>query len=202
VPAPATTPAAPGPATLTGNVLGGRIELIGSGGNKVDARDLADTVVYFVPESAPKPQPRRHTMYTQGKAFDPALLVVTVGSTVAFPNSDPIRHNVYSATPGSAFDLGFYGEGEAREHVFTQPGLVVVNCNVHHVMQAQVLVLPTSHYTRADATGGYRLENLPATRGTLHVWHPRAQPSELSVALPTPAAVNRKIVLTKPRVGR
>jgi hypothetical protein len=142
-------------------------------------------------------------MYTNGKAFDPPLLVVTVGSTVAFPNSDPIRHNVYSATPGAAFDLGFYGEGEVREHVFTQPGLVVVNCNVHHVMQAQVLVLPSAHFTRVDADGRYRLGNLPGARGTLHFWHPRAAAnSSLAVALPNAAPVKRKIVLSKPRVGR
>jgi len=184
-------------------VLSGRIELSGSAANKVDVRDLADTVVYFVPESGGvKPRPGRHTMYTQGKAFDPSLLVVTVGSTVAFPNNDPIRHNVYSATPGAAFDLGFYGEGESREQVFSTPGLVVVTCNVHHVMQAQVLVVPTPHFTRVDAGGRYRLTNLPPTRGTLHFWHPRAQPSTLPVALPTRTAVDRKIVLTKPRVGR
>ncbi len=183
--------------------MSGRIELGAAGGNKVEPRDVTDTVVYFVPETAmAPPRPGRHSIYTQGKAFDPALLVVTAGSTVAFPNSDPIRHNVYSATPGAVFDLGFYGEGESREYVFAKPGLVVVNCNVHHVMQAQVLVVPTAHHTRVDGDGRYRLDQLPATRGTLHVWHPRAQSISVAVALPMAAAIDRKIVLTKPRTGR
>ena len=128
--------------------------------------------------------------------------VVPVGSTVAFPNSDPIRHNVYSTTPGSAFDFGFYGEGESRERVFDQPGLVVVNCNVHHVMQAQVLVVPTAYQTRADASGKFKLTDLPAGRGVLHFWHPRAALSSLPVSVPTGSAIERKLVISKPRVAR
>lgn len=177
--------------------------MTGSGANGAEPRDLGDTIVYFVPESGgARPKPGRFTMYTQGKAFDPPLLIVPIGSTVAFPNNDPIRHNVYSATPGSAFDLGFYGEGEAREHVFDQPGLVVVNCNVHHVMQAQVLVVPSAYQTRTDASGRYRLSDLPVGRGTLYFWHPRAGLSSLPTALPTTLAINRKIALTKPRLTR
>lgn len=141
-------------------------------------------------------------MYTQGKAFDPQLLIVPIGSSVAFPNSDPIRHNVYSATPGAAFDLGFYGEGESREHVFDQPGLVVVNCNVHHVMQAQILVLPSDYQTRVDASGKFRLTDLPAGRGVLHFWNPRAAASSLPVSVPTSTSIDRKLVLTKPRIAR
>ncbi len=141
-------------------------------------------------------------MYTQGKNFDPPLLIVPIGSSVAFPNNDPIRHNVYSATPGAAFDLGFYGEGESRDHVFDQPGLVVVNCNVHHVMQAQVLVLPTDYHTRADANGSFRLAELPAGRGVLHFWHPRAAASSLPVSVPTGTSIDRKLVVSKPRIGR
>ena len=141
-------------------------------------------------------------MYTQGKAFEPALLVVPQGSTVVFPNNDPIRHNVYSATPGAAFDLGFYGEGESREHVFNQPGLVVVTCNVHHVMQAQVLVVPTRFQTRLDASGRYRLTDLPSGRGTLYFWHPRAPLSSQGVSVPVSISIDRKIALSKPRLGR
>ncbi len=167
------------------------------------AGEIADTVIWFVPESGgARPAPGRFSVYTQNKAFDPPLLVVPVGSTVAFPNSDPIRHNVYSTTPGSAFDFGFYGEGESRERVFDKPGVVVVNCNVHHVMQAQILVLPTVHHTRPGADGRYRMAGLPAGAGELHFWHPRAGVQTLRVALPVTSQVDRRIELSKPRAGR
>lgn len=166
------------------------------------AGEIADTVIWYVPAGGgARPKPGRYSIYTQNKAFDPPMLVVPVGSTVAFPNSDPIRHNVYSTTPGSAFDFGFYGEGESRERVFDQPGLVVVNCNVHHVMQAQVLVLPSVHHTRAGADGRYRLAGLPPGRGELHFWHPRAGVQSVAVSLPS-GGIDRRIELNKPRAGR
>lgn len=202
---PAATPVAAAAAAVPaiGSTLSGRVELGTSGGNTFEARELSETVVYFVPDSGGRrPQPGRFRMYTQGKAFDPPLLIVPIGSSVSFPNNDPIRHNVYSGTPGAAFDLGFYGEGESREHVFDQPGLVVVNCNVHHVMQAQVLVLPTAYHTRVDASGKFRLDELPAGRGVLHFWHPRANPSSLPVSVPTGTSIDRTLVISKARVGR
>jgi plastocyanin len=198
-----TAPATAAAPTALSSSLSGRIELVGAGGTKVLPRDLTDTVVYFVPEQGNvRATPGRYTMYTQGKTFDPPLLVIPQGSTVSFPNNDPVRHNVFSATPGAAFDLGFYGEGEAREHTFAQAGLVVINCNVHHVMQAQVLVLPTSYQTRVGADGRYRLNDLPPGRGTLHFWHPLASPVSQGVSVPTSVSLDRKLSLSKPRVGR
>jgi plastocyanin len=203
-PAQTPTPAAEAATTpATRGTLSGRIELASSGRTKVEPRDLGGTLVYFVPDQGNvRAKPGRYTIYTQGKAFDPPLLVIPQGSTVSFPNNDPVRHNVFSATPGSSFDLGFYGEGEAREHVFDQPGLVVVNCNVHHVMQAQVMVLPTAFQSVVDAQGRYQLKDLPIGRGTLYVWNPRANPLSQSIAVTKRGTVDRKLVLTKPRVGR
>lgn len=182
--------------------LSGRVELAGNGAFRPLASEAAQTVVYYVPESgAPRPRPGRFSIYTQGKAFDPPYLVVPAGSTIAFPNNDPIRHNVYSTTPGAAFDLGFYGEGESREQLFDRPGLVVVNCNVHHVMYAEVLVLPNAHHTLATADGSFRLAGLPAGRGTLYFWHPRGGLQSQPIALPAVAPITRRLALTRSAPG-
>ena len=126
------------------------------------------------------------------------MLVVPVGSTVRFPNRDSILHNVFSRTPGSAFDFGFYGPGETKQRVFTKPGLVVVNCNVHHNMRVDVVVLSTPHYTRPDRNGRYSLAGLPKGPGTLVFWHPRADAQQVAVNLPVDAAVTRRLVASKP----
>ncbi len=170
----------------------------------MDARDRAEVVVYYLPDAgATRPQPKRFTITTRSKGFDPSVLAIPVGSTVEFPNDDPIRHNVYSATPGAAFDLGFFGEGETREQRFDRAGLITVNCNVHHLMQATLLVLDTPHFTRLDAAGNYILKGLPPGRGKLVAWHPRATPVTAALSLPgSNAAIDRELVLIKPRVGR
>ena len=82
--------------------------------------------------------------------------------------------------------------------MFNKPGLVIVNCNVHHNMRADVVVLATPYYTRPDRNGRYSLTGLPAGPGTLVFWHPRAQAQSVAVTLPTAAPVTRRMTATRP----
>jgi len=194
-------PAKAGAATR-GHALRGRVNLLVSNRQSVDARDLSETVIYYLPEQGLQaPPPRRFIMDTRSKGFSPDLLVITTGSTVSFPNGDPILHNVYSDTPGLAFDLGLYGEGETREARFDRAGLVAVHCNVHSAMQAKILVLETPFFTRADAQGRYELPDLPAGLGTLVAWHPRALALSQPIAVPTADAVELRLTVSRPRAG-
>ena len=190
------------PAASAGHLISGSVELVAKGRQKLRPGEVSDSVIYFRPStSAAAPKPGRHTMYTRNKAFDPALLVVQQGSTVAFPNSDPILHNVYSNSPGQEFDFGFYGEGETREQVFNRPGLVLVSCNVHHVMAANVLVLDTPYFTRPDASGHFELRNLPSGLGELVFWHPRGSARTQAVAIPSQGEVRQSLEINRPPLG-
>ena len=170
---PASAPVA---AVASANSLSGRLELVAGSAGAILPGELADGLVYFLPKAgAPKPKPGNFSVDTRSKGFSPALLVVPQGSTVRFPNRDTILHNVFSRTPGSSFDFGHYGPGESKQYVFNKPGLVIVNCNVHHNMRADVVVLATPYYTRPDRSGRYTLTGLPAA-----------------------AAVTRKLTATRP----
>ena len=195
-PTPAAEPAKP---VASGSTVTGRLELVAGSAGAIQAGELADGLVYFLPKAgAPKPKPGTFTIDTRSKGFSPSLLVVPQGSTVRFPNRDTILHNVFSRTPGSSFDFGHYGPGESKQVVFNKPGLVIVNCNVHHNMRADVVVLATPYYTRPDRNGRYTLTGLPAGPGTMVFWHPRAQAQSVAVTLPAAAAVTRKLTATRP----
>ena len=197
---PVAKPAsAPATAVANGNSLSGRLELVAGSAGAILPGEMADGLVYFLPKAgAPKPKPGSFTIDTRSKGFSPALLVVPQGSTVRFPNRDTILHNVFSRTPGRSFDFGHYGPGESKQYVFNKPGLVIVNCNVHHNMRADVVVLATPYFARPDRNGRYTLAGLPAGPGTLVFWHPRAQAQSVAVALPAAAAVTRKLTATRP----
>jgi plastocyanin len=129
------------------------------------------------------------------KRFEPHVLVVTRGSTVSFPNVDPIFHNAFSRTPGSEFDLGLYRRGASRAYTFHSAGLVHVYCNIHAEMAAYVLVVdPEDAFAVTDASGAFRLAGLPAGRQVLHVWSERGGEKELTVEA-TPGAAPLDIVL-------
>lgn len=179
----------------------GRLELGAGPRQSVAADEITEGLVYFLPEGgAPAPKPGRFTIATHSKGFTPNLLVVPVGSTVAFPNRDTILHNVYSRTPGSTFDLGTFGPGDARQAVLKKAGLVIVNCNVHHAMRANVVVLATPYYTRPNRDGSFRLKDLPPGPGTLVFWHPRSNAGTLPIKAGRSEPVVQRLIATKARL--
>jgi len=140
-------------------------------------------------------------MSTRRKRFEPRVLAITVGSTVAFPNRDAILHNVFSTARGNSFDIGLVAEGEGGHARFDQPGYVRVYCNVHHAMVGHILVLDTAHFVRPDANGRFQLRDLPAGAGELVVWHDRARPWRLRIESPAGhAPVDVRLDLARRRV--
>ena len=122
----------------------------------------AASIVYAERLDAPaRPQPGRFVLAQQDKAFVPGLLAVPVGSTVDFPNRDPIFHNVFSLASPAPFDLGLYRLGASRPRTFSAPAAYRVFCNIHPQMSAFILVAPTSHVTVADAAGAWSLDLPP-----------------------------------------
>ena len=88
--------------------------------SRVDAvnkqNDFSGVVVSAQPLNGPPPSASRplraHAIMLQkGKTFTPHILPVTVGTTVDFPNADPIFHNAFSSYSGEIFDIGLYPPG-------------------------------------------------------------------------------------------
>jgi plastocyanin len=108
------------------------------------------------------------------RRFSPDLLVVPVGSTVSFPNMDPIFHNIFSLSKPKSFDLGSYDKGETREVRFPKPGIVEVYCHLHPNMEATIVVTPNRWYAQSDKAGQYRIPDVPPGRYTVVAWHKSA----------------------------
>src|SRR5437870_350314 len=68
-----------------------------------------------------RPQQGKFTFRQMKKAFQPRVLAIPTGSTVEFPNDDPVFHNVFSLSPPEPFDLGLYREGASKSQTFKEP---------------------------------------------------------------------------------
>ena len=85
-------------------------------------------------------------MDQRGSQFVPHVLPVQAGTSVTFPNSDQIRHQVYSFSASKRFELPLYAGTSASPIRFDQPGIVVLGCNIHDWMIGYVVVLDTPYF--------------------------------------------------------
>ncbi|MBI2821073.1 MAG: carboxypeptidase regulatory-like domain-containing protein [Acidobacteria bacterium] len=131
-----------------------------------------DIVVFLTGSAIKAPQPPRDPLVIDQRhlRFTPRVLPIVVGTTVAFPNNDPVYHNVFSSSEARRFNLGTFPPGATRKVAFDRPGVVTILCNVHPEMLAYVVVLETPYYTRTDKKGGFRIANVPPGSYLLHFW--------------------------------
>jgi plastocyanin len=148
--------------------------VIGTGGTgeRISAKALSAVVWLkpLQPAASRTPAPGKFTLLQKNKMFTPHLLVVPVGSSVAFPNADPFFHNVFSLFDGKRFDLGLYEAGSTRSVVFSRVGVSYIFCNIHSEMSAVVIALDTPFYGVADSRGMFRIEGVPDGDYSLHIW--------------------------------
>jgi len=131
---------------------------------------------------APSAKP---VMDQKGLVFNPHVMVVQQGTTVDFLNSDNVQHNVFwpsiSGNKKEGHNMGTWPKGEKRSFTFNTPGLVPLLCNVHPEMAGYIIVSPTPYFAETDASGNYKIENVPDGKYNVVAWHEGMKPQTKSV---------------------
>jgi plastocyanin len=139
-------------------------------------KDYSGVVIWLDPVGRPAVavSPRRVEIRQKDRHFQPHVTAIPLGSTVDFPNLDPIYHNAFSNFEGDQFDLGLYRPGTSKGWSFHHPGIVRVFCNIHPTMSAIIAVVPTPWYSLTPPTGKYNIPDVPPGEYQLHIFHERA----------------------------
>ena len=110
-------------------------------------------------EGTPAPVEKSVVMDQKGLLFQPHIMVVQVGTTVEFLNSDKVQHNVFwpsiSGDKKKSHNMGTWPQGQKRPFKFTEPGVVTLLCNVHPEMAGYIIVVPTAHFAETAADGSF-----------------------------------------------
>jgi plastocyanin len=165
--------------------VSGRVELRDSKDAAVRKKmDFSGVVIWLEPVAgkAPLPAAAHARMVQKDKTFTPHILAITTGTTVEFPNFDPIFHNAFSNYNGKVFDVGLYPPGSSRSVVFSRPGIVRVFCNIHATMSAVIAVLDTPYFDTTKKDGSFEIGSVPAGDYRLHLFHERATAATLDEA--------------------
>lgn len=130
-----------------------------------------------------------HTFAIDQKSmqFSPHVMVVPVGSTVAFENHDVEAHNVMwpsvSGDKKAGHNMGTFPPGKSVSYKFDKPGVYPLLCNIHAEMSAYVVVTPTPYYAKADPSGKYSIANLPDGKYEVTEWSEGKKPETKSVTV-------------------
>lgn len=139
-----------------------------------DGKPLAEVVLFLEsPAAKAAAKPLAGVEVEQAdKRFTQRVTVVPVGTAVAFPNRDKVRHHVYSFSPAKTFELKLYVGTPANPVVFDKPGIATLGCNIHDQMVAWVVAVETPYLGISGANGRLRLSDVPAGSYRLRSWHP------------------------------
>jgi len=142
---------------------------------QLDGKPLPGAVVmvHALGASVAAPAPVHAVMDQIDLAFTPDLLVIPVGSTVSFPNTDKTSHEVYSFSAAHPFKLGLYRGRPYPPELFDRAGLVTLGCNIHDSMLAYILVTDAAYYGRTAQDGSWAQPDVARGRYRIEIWNPR-----------------------------
>lgn len=138
---------------------------------------LGDAVVVAIPEGP--------VSFTGGdseivvdqidKEFVRYVTPAFIGHNVQFPNHDEIRHHVYSFSDTKTFEIPLYKEKPADPVLLDTAGEIILGCNIHDWMKGFIYVSESPYFAQSDVTGQAVLNDLPAGRYDVQIWHPNLQ---------------------------
>ncbi len=104
------------------------------------------------------------------KQFSPQVLIIEKGQSVHFPNSDNIRHHVYSFSKAKPFEIKLYSGTPTEPVEFNHSGVVVLGCNIHDAMVGYIYVSDKAISVLTDAEGIAQFEQTQLPE-SVKVWH-------------------------------
>lgn len=138
-------------------------------------RPVADAVIYarhLAGTRSPVKSPRPVAVEQKEREFVPYVTVVQVGTTVNFPNQDPLLHHVYSFSPAKSFEIKLYSGETPRSILFDKPGIVTLGCNIHDWMIGYILVVESAYFGKTGPDGQVLLSDIAPGEFEVLVWHP------------------------------
>ena len=141
------------------------------------------SVVYVSGQLGGAPAPQSVVMTQRDTAFAPGVVAIPVGGTVSFPNEDSFFHNVFSYSEAKRLDLGRYPQGDSKDVLFDQVGVVELFCEAHDQMRGAVIVTENPFHSVVAEDGSFTIAGVPAGEHTVVFWSADHRPEERTVTV-------------------
>ena len=133
--------------------------------------------------------------------YVPHVQVVPLGTTLDIINSDPVLHNVhaYLNDTETLFNLALPIQGYRIQRTLDVPGIVSLRCDAGHTwMSGYIVVQEHPYYSLTTAAGSYSIDDVPAGRYRLKLWHGLLGETEVTVEVEANATAIVDLELNAP----
>lgn len=131
-----------------------------------------------------------------GCRFEPHVVVLPVGATLRFDNSDETNHNVHSfPKKNQAVNKNISG-GTNFDQKLEHSEVFEVKCDVHPWMKSYVFVTDDTNWAVSGEDGSFKIEGVPPGTYKLSYWHEelgKGKTTEVTVEAGKTATVEQKI---------
>lgn len=117
--------------------------------------------------------PQSVSLQSRQCLFQPRIQATQVGAFLTLNSGDEIAHNPHGwwNDTKTVFNITLLNPTLKFRRKLKWEGTYRVECDTHTWMKAYILVFKHPFYTVTDAKGAFVLENVPAGKQTLRVWH-------------------------------
>jgi plastocyanin len=117
------------------------------------------------------PTAKKAVIDQKGCKFVPHVVAMTPGE-IEVKNSDDILHNIHTySTANPPINKAQPKFKKVMTEKFEKPEIIKVTCDVHSWMLGWIAVMPHPYFGISDASGVAKIENVPAGKQTIEVWH-------------------------------
>lgn len=131
-----------------------------------------------------QPPEQSAVMEQKNRMFVPHLLPILVGTTVAFSNSDTVRHTVHTdKDSGQQFSFALYDISVAEHVKFDKVGVTQLLCHVHSHERSYIVVCQNPYFAVSDEKGNFAIPEVPPGKWRLRLFHEELEPKTIEVVV-------------------
>lgn len=139
----------------------------------IDDKGGVANVVLTIEVDGAKPEiPEEPIEFDQeGCRFSPHVVVVPVGASIQFKNSDETNHNIHTfAKKNQSINKNVAPAGDTVQ-LLDKDEVIDVKCDIHPWMKGYIFVTDASHHAVSGMDGSFKIDGLPPGEYTISWWH-------------------------------
>jgi plastocyanin len=189
--------------------------LTGCKHDKIDKKDesllidasggVANVVLTIEVAGAEKKVPAEPIEFDQeGCRFTPHVVVLPVGATLRFKNSDETNHNIHTYAKKNQAQNKNVAAAGMMDQPLDKAEVIDVKCDIHPWMKGYVVVTEASHWATSGADGSFKISGLPAGDYEISWWHEelgKGKTAKVHVEAGKEATLEHKVSLEKKAGG-